>query len=114
MDRMPPGPVAQPRIDRSPMPQRARVLPRLLAFLAVLALVALASAPASSAAATTWGDLGHFGELESELTAPQPAFGVNPEDGSVWAVDQTEEKGVEVLRLQKFVKTGGTWHVVAS
>ena len=56
------------------------------------------------AATTPWGDLGHFGELESELKHPEQAFGVNPEDGSVWVVDVThaDPKKKMSSRLQKF------------
>ena len=88
---------------------------RLLAMLAVTALAVLASAPSSGAAVTPWGDLGHFGELKSEINTPEPAFGVDPKDGSVWVVDTVEEGGVEKFRLQRFEQGGGgSWSVVAS
>jgi hypothetical protein len=96
------------------MSPRTTIRPRLLAFLAVLALAALASAPVSGAAVTKWGDLGHFGESEAELRHPEGAFGVNPEDGSLWVVDVTVIGKEEELRLQKFEQTGGTWTPVAS
>lgn len=96
------------------MTHRATVLPRLLALLAALMLAALVGASSGQAAVTPWGDLGHFGELESELKAPEPAFGVNPTDGSVWVVDRTGTAGKEELRIQKFEKKGSTWSVVAS
>jgi hypothetical protein len=97
------------------MQHRVIVVSRLLTAIAVLALAALAGAPASSAAGTEWGDLSHFGDQTSELGAPEPAFGVNPEDGSVWVVDHVGAE--EELRLQKFEQVGGpggTWTAVAS
>ncbi len=98
------------------MSPRTALLTRLLVALAVLLPAALISAPASGAAVTKWGDLGHFGDLESEIRNPQEAFGVNPEDGSVWVVDVIpvgpEEE--DQFRLQRFEKTGSTWAPVAS
>ncbi len=96
------------------MSPRLTVLSRLLALVALVATGVLASVPASEAATTKWGDLGHFGELESELRAPEGAFGVNPEDGSVWVVDVTLVNKEEQLRLQKFEKTGAAWTLAAS
>ncbi len=95
------------------MPRRPTLLPRLLTVLVVLAGVLLGGAATSAAAGTPWGDVSHFGELPAELNAPQAAFGVNPEDGSVWIVD-TVGTEPEELRLQKFEKVGGVWKAVAS
>lgn len=93
------------------MPSRPFPVFRLVPLLGALAAALLVSAACSGVAmASPWGDLGHFGEKESELRSPQPAFGVNPEDGSAWAVDDSGEE----LRLQKFEKQGGTWKAVAS
>lgn len=88
-------------------------LPRLFAVLAALAVALFAGTAVSDAAGTSWGDLGHFGEVSSELKAPMAAFGVNPEDGSVWVVETTGTEPEE-LRLEKFEKVGGAWKVVAS
>ena len=96
------------------MSPRPALLTRLLLALALLVAAALVSAPTSGAAVTKWGDLGHFGELESEISAPQEAFGVNPEDGSIWVVDVVVVAKEEEFRLQKFEKSGATWTAVAS
>ncbi|HXD55074.1 MAG TPA: hypothetical protein VN618_10010 [Solirubrobacteraceae bacterium] len=96
------------------MSPRPTVLPRLLIVLALLAVAAMVGAPASGAAGSKWGDLGHFGELESEIRHGEGAFGVNPGDGSVWLVDVTLVGKEEELRLQKFEQVAGAWTSVAS
>jgi PKD domain len=106
------------------MSPRHTRLSRLLVAIALLAVAALASAPASGAAGTPWGDLGHsFGETEGELRHPEAALGVNPADGSVWTVDtevvekenaKKEKEREEFFRLQKFAQVGGAWKAVAS
>ena len=98
------------------MSPRPALLTRLLVALAVLVPVMLAGAPASGAAVTKWGDLGHFGELQSEIRNPQEAFGVNPEDGTIWVVDvlPTGPEEEDEFRLQKFENSGSTWAQVAS
>ncbi len=97
------------------MSRRLAILPRLLAVLGVLTIAALASAASSQAAAPSpWGDLGHFGELETELRHPEAAFGANPTDGSLWAVDVVGEVPSQSFRLQKFEKVGTAWKAVAS
>jgi hypothetical protein len=94
------------------MPARPVTMSRLLVLLAALAAAMLAGTATSGAAVPKWGDISHFGEKESELTAPEPAFGVNPEDGSVWAVDLGGAGGE--IRLQKFEKQAGKWTAAAS
>ena len=96
------------------MPHRLKLLPRLLAVLGLMTLGALASASPSDAAA--WGELGHFGEKSGELVSPEAAFGINPEDGSAWAVDTviSAKTGESEFRLQKFEQVSGTWKVTAS
>jgi hypothetical protein len=96
------------------MSPRPTLSPRLLALVAVIVTAVLAGAPASEAAVTKWGDLGHFGETEGELRHPEGAFGVNPEDGSVWVVDVALIGKEEELRIQKFEKSGSSWTAVAS
>jgi hypothetical protein len=80
------------------MPVRLAPLCRTAAVLGVLVLAALLGASAGQAATVPWGELGHFGTNAGELTSPQPAFGVDPEDGSAWAVDVSGEG----FRIQKF------------
>ncbi|MGO9489807.1 MAG: hypothetical protein ACLQBB_12350, partial [Solirubrobacteraceae bacterium] len=98
------------------MPHRLTSLSRLAAVLGLLTLVALCAAPASGAATPSWGEIGHFANNSGELTNSEPAFGINPEDGTAWVVDTVEvgTEGEEQFRLQKFEKSGGTWKVVAS
>ncbi len=74
----------------------------------LLLLVVLVGASPSMAATTPWGELGHFGDNPGELHEPQRAFGVDPEDGTAWVID--ESTNGEQFRIQKF--EGG--HVVAS
>lgn len=90
------------------MPIRRSALPRLLAALTVLLLTAMLTAGASQAA--SWGELGHFADKSGEVNEPEATLGVNPEDGSVWVVDNEGAK----FRLQKFENSGGSWKVVAS
>jgi hypothetical protein len=96
------------------MSRRLTTLSRLLALLCLLALTALASAPTSQAA-EAWGELGHFGDKTGELTEPEAAFGINPEDGTAWTVDiALNAKEESVFRIQQFKQEGATWKVNAS
>jgi hypothetical protein len=89
-------------------------MPRLLAVLGLLAVIALASAPTSQAA-EPWGELGHFGDKSGELTEPEAAFGINPEDGTAWTVDVVlNAKEESVFRIQQFKQEGTAWKVNAS
>lgn len=87
---------------------RPTVLLRLLAVLGVLMAAALVGASAGQAATTPWGVLGHFGESESELRAPEGAFGVDPASGNVWVVDVELNSATkeELLRIQEFTPAG--------
>jgi hypothetical protein len=91
------------------MSSRQRLL-RITAALGLVLLVSMLTAAAGQAA--SWGEIGHFAEAAGELGKPEPAFGVNPEDGSVWVVD-TVTVGSE-FRIQKFEKVGGVYKAVAS
>ena len=80
------------------MSLRLTPLCRITVVLGLLTLAAMSFATTGEAATTPWGELGHFGSGPGELSSPQPAFGVNPEDGSAWAVDISGE----AFRIQKF------------
>ena len=67
--------------------------------------------------ATSWGDLGHFGELlAANSTAPIAAFGVNPEDGSVMGRRhcRSQRTGEEVCACRSSKRSARAWKAVAS
>jgi hypothetical protein len=100
-----------PATDRSSMHPRPTLKFLLLLALGLTLLAMLATA---ASAATPWGEITHFGDKTGELGTTQPAFGVNPEDGTVWVGDETVVGGEPMLRIQKFKDEGGSWKAVSS
>lgn len=78
----------------------------MLPLLLCSALVSSWSAAAADAATEPWGEITHFADKPGELENTQPAFGVNPEDGSAWVGDETSSGE---LRIQRFKNEGGSW-----
>ena len=93
---------------------RPRLTLKLMLPFVIVCAVSWA-ATAGAQAAEPWGELGHFADKSGELAATQPAFGINPEDGSAWVGDIVQNKeNNPVLRIQKFAQEAGVWKIVAS
>ncbi len=93
------------------------VFKRLLTLLA-LSLSLTAAIASSAQASAAYGELERFGEAGAageelgKLNHAEPAIGVDPEDNSVFVVD--ELGGYSFLRIQKFSKVAGKYKEVAS
>ena len=97
------------------MTQRPIQPRRLLALLGAVALLGLLLAGSAQAAEAPWGELERFGEKGTgagQLEAPEYAFGIDQSDGGLWVVDTVAEG--KNFRVQKFMKEGGKYKVVAS
>lgn len=97
------------------MSHRAHGSSRLAVLLAAAVALALALALPAHAAAAAWGELERFGEKGTgvgQLEGAEYAFGVDQSDGGLWVVDTVKE-GTR-FRIQKFMKSGGKYKVVAS
>jgi hypothetical protein len=100
------------------MPDRERVLRRLLALLA--AAVLAAAATAAAAQADPYGEIEHFGAKgtalgELTLRSDAAGFGVDPANNSVYVVDNPTPAESDEFRIQEFSPNAeGHYEAVAS
>ena len=94
------------------MSHRQSAIRRMWVLLGAVLLIGCLSAATSQA--DPYGELTHFGEKGTGAghEGPEAAFGVNPEDNSLYVVDEVKE-GIS-FRIQKFELVSGKYTAVAS